>query len=284
MIKRFLVGTIAVVLAACQPGQAEPHKPGQHGQAQASAREAERKTDLYQFKYAYPAQAGNIAALKDHLEKDLAKSESEVKAQALELWEFQKELAQNDLAEARGDEIAGAREGLANIEKYQFPFRPHYLAVAWGVAADLPRWLSMSARIETYSGGAHGNSHFDSLIWDRQASVVRQTTDLFMSGDALRAAIQPRFCDLIDAEREKRRGVPVKRSEDDTFSACIDPLESTVLLESSGGGTFEAISVLVAPYQAGSYAEGSFVIKLPVSAALIAAAKPEYRKSFQIPQ
>ncbi len=34
----------------------------------------------------------------------------------------------------------------------------------WKVVADLPRYLSLSADMYLYTGGAHGNSAFDSLV------------------------------------------------------------------------------------------------------------------------
>jgi hypothetical protein len=39
---------------------------------------------------------------------------------------------------------------------------------------------------------------------------------------------------------------------------------------------------LVPPYEAGPYAEGAYEVTLPVSAAVVAAVKGEYRPSFEV--
>ena len=53
-----------------------------------------------------------------------------------------------------------------------------------------------------------------------------------------------------------------------------------MILGSSNGKAFDRIGILVAPYEAGPYAEGDYEITLPVTDAVIAAVKPEYRPSF----
>ncbi len=263
-------------LAACDAGAS-----GTGADVQAVARDVEKKTDFYSLEYSYPAKSAGIEALSALLDEDAAAREAELESMAKETWTMQREMLEDDLAKAvTGEEEQSAREGLASLERYEFPFRPHYLAVAWDVAADLPGWMSLGASVETYSGGAHGNQGFDSILWDKQADKMREVGELFVSDDALRGAIQPEFCDLLDAEREQRRGEPVIRSDDDSFDACIDPLENTVLLESSDGQMFDTVSVLVAPYMAGSYAEGSYVIEVPVSDALRAAVRAEFRELF----
>ena len=64
------------------------------------------------------------------------------------------------------------------------------------------------------------------------------------------------------------------------FSECIDPLASTLILGSANGQTFDRIGVLIAPYEAGPYAEGEYEVTLPVGAAVMRALKPQYRTSF----
>lgn len=253
MLSRVCVSAALLLSVACQaaPSAAD----AAFAAPPPSARSVERETDTYDFSYSYPEQAVAIPALNAFFEKDLRDSEAEIARQTAE-----------EKAEA---------------EKEGFPFRPHYLAVAWGVAADLPGWLSMSAGIETYSGGAHGNQGFDSLLWDRAENTQRAVADLFRSEDALRNAIRADFCDALDREREEKRGEPVVRDEDSLgFNACIDPLENTVVLESEGGQRFDGISVLVGPYMAGPYVEGSYIVELPVTDAVRAAVRPEYADAF----
>jgi hypothetical protein len=56
-----------------------------------------------------------------------------------------------------------------------------------------------------------------------------------------------------------------------------------VILGSKSHKGFDRIGFLIAPYNAGPYAEGSYEVTLPVTAAVVAAAKPEYRAAFVAP-
>jgi len=279
MILRLVCAGALALLAACQSGTADA-SAGETGQA-TGAQTIERETDFYSFIYSYPGQAARIAGLKAVLDADAKAHEAELAAQARELWSEQKALIEADLAQAKGEqEIAAAREALAQITAFDFPFRPHYLVVGWDVAADLPRWLSLGGSVETYSGGAHGNQGFDALLWDKANGKRIAPASLFLSNAALRKAVKPQFCKLLNAERAERRGTPVDPQSDDLFDACIDPFEGVLLLESRTGKAFDTVSFLIAPYLAGSYAEGSYVIEMPVTAPVIEAVKPEYRGAF----
>jgi len=47
-------------------------------------------------------------------------------------------------------------------------------------------------------------------------------------------------------------------------------------------GIIDQISFVASPYVAGPYVEGAYEIALPVTSAIIAALKPEYRSSFEV--
>lgn len=224
--------------------------------ASQGGREVEDSNDLYEFGYAYPDAAGAIPALRARLE--------------------------GKLNEARKALIAESREDQKQAKSNGYPYRPHSSDTKWEVVADLPGWLSLSSQVYVYTGGAHGMTAFDSLVWDKQAGVAREPLDLFTSAAALRKTIQRPFCNALDKEREKRRGAPVRHGADDMFSDCINPMESTLILGSSGGGTFNRLGVLVGPYAAGPYAEGSYEITLPITKEVLGAVKPEYKDAFSI--
>lgn len=227
------------------------------GQAAAAmGRKEEASNDLYEFAYEYPDQAGAIPGLRARLDAKLD--------------------------ETRKALIAESRDDRREAKKNDFPYHAHSSQTSWKVVTDLPGWLSLSSEFYVFSGGAHGMSGFDSLLWDKQADAARKPETLFTSEAALRSAIRRPFCSALDREREKRRGVPVQRGSDDMFSDCIDPLESTVILGSSNGKTFDRLGILVGPYAAGPYAEGTYEITLPVTSAVLGTVKPAYKDSFSI--
>lgn len=222
----------------------------------AVARSVEDKTPLYEFDYAYPAEAAAIPGLKAWLDADLDAQKQEI--------------------------MASAKAGRDEAKKSGFPFNPYGHSTAWQVVTSLPGWLSLSAQRWEFTGGAHGNPWSEALVWDKASGARLKPIDLFTSKAALTAAIQAPFCDQIDKQRAEKRGEPVVRGSDDLFSECIDPAQSTVILGSSDKQHFTRIGVLVDPYEAGPYAEGTYEATVPVTAAVLKAVKPQYRAAFAV--
>lgn len=266
---------LALTLAACQQSAA-PDAPASTAAPEASAaapapsapptpaaeaRKVAEKSDLYEFEYSYPAAAAAIPALREWLEADLVRGRAELAAEA--------------------------REGREDAKIGEYDFNPYMGATEWKVVTDLPGWLSLSSEIYSFSGGAHGNSAFYAILWDKAANggqgQRRTAADLFTSKAALKAAVSKSFCAELDRQRAKKRGETVVYDPDDDFSKCIDPNEQVVILGSRSGKGFDRIGFLIAPYNAGSYAEGSYEVTLPVTAALLGAVKPEYKAAFVAP-
>ncbi len=226
-----------------------------------AARKVSEKTDLYEFDYSYPAAAAAIPALRDWLEADLARTKAGLAS---------------DAKDAKKDAKA---EG--------FPFNPYTASSEWQVVTDIPGWLSLTTLVGSYTGGAHPNYGFDTILWDRAANngagQKRTATDLFTSKAALKAAVFKGFCAQLQAQRAKKReGIELGDPGDD-FNKCIDPTEQTVILGSKSRKGFDRIGFLISPYAAGPYAEGSYEVTLPITAAVLGAVKPEYKAAFVVP-
>ena len=243
--------------ADAQAAPVAPSPPGAPAPPPAAqGRKVAVKNDLIEFDYAYPAQAAAIPKLKAWLDADIVKQ-------------------QKDITEgAEGDREDRKANG--------FPFNPYSHTTDWKVVTEIPGWLSLSADRWEYTGGAHGNPWSESLLWDKAADVKRAPLDLFVSKAALSKAIRTPFCAQLDKQREEKRGEAINRNSGDEFDQCIDPVESTVILGSSDRQHFDRIGVLVGPYAAGPYAEGEYEVTLPVTPAVLAAVKPEYRQYFAV--
>ena len=175
------------------------------------------------------------------------------------------------LAEAVADQRDAAKE--------QRPFHAYTTDRTWKVVTDTPRFLSLSMEGYDYTGGAHGNTAFASLVWDKKAKARRTTMSFFTSAEVLRVALGKDFCRRLDAERDE------KRSGGDTgglpeFDKCIDATKQAVILGSSTRKAFDRIGILIPPYEAGPYSDGTYEVTMPVNAAIIAAVKPEWRSYF----
>lgn len=211
------------------------------------------KTDALEFVYAWPAQA---SAVREIAEK------------------FRKEMTAG-----RADALKMAREDRAAAQGAGFPFHAHSLETRWTVTADTPRFLALQSTTYSYTGGAHGMTAYDDLLWDRARQRETSMEAVMTSPASFAAAIRDRFCAGLDKARAKKRGAPVTRG-DDPFSKCIDPMKEVLVPTSKDGKLIDGVTVVIAPYSAGPYAEGSYEVPLPVDAAMRNAIKTEYQDAF----
>ncbi|WP_169053454.1 DUF4163 domain-containing protein [Alteraurantiacibacter aquimixticola] len=218
------------------------------------ARDVREETDDFLFEYSYPVEAGRIPALAAMLDARLERERTSLARQS---------------AEARED---AGDDG--------FPFNKYSTGVEWQVVADTPRFLSLSASLSSYSGGAHGNYGFDSLVWDREADAALEPVAMFTSLAALEEVLGEDLCDMLNVERATRRGEPIEPGSDDMFDQCVPLSDTTILLGSTNGRAFNRIGVQMGPYVAGPYAESAYEFTLPVTRAVMDTVKEDYRSAF----
>ena len=148
------------------------------------------------------------------------------------------------------------------------------------VVANLPRFLSLSNMLYTYTGGAHGMYGKDSSIWDRQTKELIAPDEFFTSLAAIEGAVRRKACAALDRERLKRRGEVLQGEAGEWPNNCPGMDETVLFVGSSNGKTFDRLGLYYGPYVAGPYAEGEFEINLPVDGAVLKAVKPEYAAYF----
>jgi len=257
----------ALLLAGCsddKPTKAEkvaaaavPGAPSQ-GAADEAAKGAPasnviENNDLIEFVYAYPKDAAQIAELAKALDGDRA-----AKREAL---------------------IAAAQRDKAAAEKGEFPYRIHSHRQTWQRVTSTQRFLSLSAEIDSYAGGAHGMQTFDTLIWDRNRRKQIKPLDLFTSSEAFDAAIRDRFCAGIKRAKAAK-GIMADEAPDSPFAKCPPASAQTIWLGSSDGRFLDRLTIAIGPYEIGPYAEGSYKINVPVTGALVKVAKDEFARDF----
>lgn len=257
----------AVILSSCADEPPTPAEtaaaalvPGAPGSAaadaeakNAAASNVEESSDLVEFAYAYPREAAMIPDLAAWLD--------------------------NDRATRRDALIAVARRDKAAAEKAGFPYRPHSHLQTWQRVSNTPRFLSLSAEIQTYTGGAHGMTSFAALLWDRNRAKQRQPLDLFTSGEAFDAAIRNAFCAGIERAKTAK-GIVAEDAPDSPFGKCPPASAQTVWLGSSDGRYLDRMTIAIAPYEIGPFAEGSYKINVPVTGTLVGAVKDEFKRDF----
>ena len=215
---------------------------------------AEQDDGKREFAYAWPAAVSAIPALAARFTAERDKALAEQKAD----WDAA-------LKEFPGEDCVSCKNLSFSKE--------------WKVVADLPRWLSLSADMYFYTGGAHGNSGFDALVWDREAGAALDPAAMFTSEAALQDALGEAWCAALATQKKKRLGADYSA---DGFFSCPPIADLAVLPGSAGRQAFDRIGLIAAPYVAGAYAEGPYEVTLPVTPAVLEAVKPEYRAAFAL--
>lgn len=150
-------------------------------------------------------------------------------------------------------------------------------AISWKISAQSPRFLSLYAEEDDFQGGAHPNSTFQALLWDKTAKDLINTGKLFASGADLRG-VDTYVCKQIEAERSKRAGQPVSQANDGL--SCPKIADShIILIPSTVSGKIGAIDALFAPSEIAPYAEGPYEIRVP-QAQLQGLIAPDYADQF----
>ncbi|MCG2841716.1 DUF3298 and DUF4163 domain-containing protein [Sandaracinobacter sp. RS1-74] len=176
----------------------------------------------------------------------------------------------------RGRQIRSADEAAAAAQPGDRKYQTEW-SERWEPEAETDLLLAFSTRQYSYTGGAHGNVMFRTVIWDRDAGRRIQFAELFQDANGALAALKPAFCKALDAERKDRRG-GVQLGGD--YDKCPDFTAYPIVPQ--GEGEIGAIRVLVPPYEAGPWAEGVYEIAL--DAALVRPfLAPRYAGAFAKP-
>jgi len=240
-----------LLLAGSAVAAQEPAPPPQTGPV--TRQSAVRENPLLDFEYSWPEAVSPETRLVDQLKADLSKSYDEA--------------------------LQEARENKAMTDAAGAPFNQNMFHRAWNLQGQTERLTSLISSTDTFTGGAHPNHNSSALLWDRKAGAEVKLTDLFSEATALEAAIRPQFCKLLDAERTKRRQGEVLEGE---FGEC--PAFSGLTIAPAGkkgSGAFDSVVLIADPYVAGPYVEGSYEVVVPVTAALVAALKDQFKSDFK---
>jgi hypothetical protein len=214
--------------------------------AQTGGYDHHERTALLDFRYAWPAEAEAIPALRAELRRRMAA--------------------------ARADALASARQTRDSAREAHVPFYQEQYHKVWSLEAGNARFLSLAADNHTDQNGAHPNRDFDALIWDRARG--RPTSAAALLGPAALAAMNARYCTALAAMIRARGGEPPE--------GCPALAERVLSFsDRDHDGRFDTLHVLVAPYVAASYADGSFVVDVRFSRGDLNGLAPADRVGFE---
>ena len=220
----------------------------------ASPTKIERNSADLEFTYEYPAAAAAIPALEHRLRAEAAK-------------EYQRHLKLG-------------REDKKSYRQEQRGSVTDFYSKLWSAAGETLRLLSLEYQHGTYTGGAHPNTDYGALLWDRKLNREIAVSNLFLRSSAFESLTRRDYCKSLNDERQKRRkGQKLDLPE---FNACPKYADLAIApMDKDNNGRFDTFEFVASPYLAGPYAEGEYEIELPVTPQLIAAVKPGYRNSFE---
>ncbi|HYF23024.1 MAG TPA: DUF4163 domain-containing protein [Caulobacteraceae bacterium] len=172
--------------------------------------------------------------------------------------------------------LEGAQADRAELVGEGVPVPTYSRSVEWRAAAETGKLLSLEGLTAEYTGGAHGNSGYAAVLWDKSLQRAITPSALFRA-NADWAALDAALCRALEAEKTRRLGQPFRF---DASQPCPSWRESAyVLAPSAVAGKAGGLTFLYGPYALGAYAEGSYEVTVPL-AAFQAALAPAYADEF----
>lgn len=220
---------------------------------QARDAKIEHSSAALEFTYDWPAQAARVPAL-----------DRRFRSYARKAYRRALDLARENQDLYREQKRDGARD---------------FYSMKWSTAGESARLLSLHSQLSTFTGGAHPNTSFGALLWEKNRNRETGVPALFINAADFPALSRAAYCEALDAERFKRRGGEKLGA---VFDKCPKFADLAIApLDRNGNGRFDAIDFVASPYTAGPYAEGEYEIALPVTSKTITLLTPRFRASFE---
>ena len=243
-----VAATLSASLAACQ--RREEKAPAPAVAADATPVGYESKTPYADVKLTLPQTVKATPVLHAALYADMVR----------DLKQFE-EGAQADLTEAGGGS------------------NPYEKSIAFTPGAETARLVSLARTDFEYTGGAHPNTSFASVIWDKTTNKRLGFGDLFRPGADL-AVLDKALCAAANAAKQARSPGSEAATLDGKMWTCPKAVSTPFFLTpGTTPGKAGGVTFLMGPYQIGPYSDGYYWIALPQSA-FRALLNPAYADQF----
>ena len=146
---------------------------------------------------------------------------------------------------------------------------PYQKTIAFDSEVETPNLVSLSRTDYEFTGGAHGNSTFAGILWDKSLKEQITPAALFRRGADL-SSLDTALCAAVNAEKKARDSAAEPlglKTKSDGLWACPRASETAfVLAAGSTPGKAGGLTFLIAPYVVGPYSDGPMSVNLPQSA------------------
>lgn len=146
---------------------------------------------------------------------------------------------------------------------------PYQKTIAFDSAVETANLFSVARTDYEFTGGAHGNSTFAGVLWDKALKEQVTPAAIFRRGADL-SALDTALCAAINAEKKARDPAAETLTlggKTDAIWSCPKASETAfVLAAGSVPGKAGGLTFLIAPYVVGPYSDGPMSVNVPQSA------------------
>lgn len=143
---------------------------------------------------------------------------------------------------------------------------PYEKSIEYAVAGQTGKLMSLQRNDFEYTGGAHPNSGYGAVLWDKALKRIVEPAQLFRRGADL-TPLDQALCDAINAAKQARSpGAATLGLEGGDWSCPRAGVTPFVLAPSTTSGKAGGLIFLIGPYQVGPYSDGGYEIVVPQSA------------------
>jgi len=151
----------------------------------------------------------------------------------------------------------------------QYPFRTYSLSTKWSVELEHARFISLINTNWMYTGGAHGNTFYESLAFDRKHRRIIKLSSLFNGEEAeakARKTIRTYVIKDILRQKAERMEKPVEGFKDEWVSNGVEgKFQVSTLEPSDQKGKVAGLRMWYGPYAVRSFAAGPFDAFVPAT-------------------
>ncbi|WP_395942711.1 DUF3298 domain-containing protein [Brevundimonas sp.] len=142
---------------------------------------------------------------------------------------------------------------------------PYEKTIAFDPGAETGKLFSLSRTDSEFSGGAHPNTLFSAVLWDKALKKQLGFADLFRPGSDL-ASLDKALCDAANAAKQARSPGSETATLGGKMWSCPKAVSTPfVLTPGTTPGKAGGITFLIGAYQIGPYSDGPYQIALPQS-------------------
>ncbi|MFN4068773.1 MAG: DUF3298 domain-containing protein [Brevundimonas aurantiaca] len=142
---------------------------------------------------------------------------------------------------------------------------PYEKTIAFDPGAETGKLFSLVRTDFEYTGGAHPNTSFSAVLWDKAMKKRLGFADLFRPGADL-SGLNKALCDAANAAKQARSPGSETATPDGKMWTCPKAVSTPfVLAPSTTPGKAGGVVFLIGAYQIGPYSDGPYRLAVPQS-------------------